>query len=1010
MKAESNALSAEERARLRDEIAEAGEPVAQFWPMKAFVHHNPIHGLEHLPFDEAVRYGKRLLGGNGYLSNAEYREFYREGRITDEAVREAFQRVGEDVPGPPSIRAGSREIRASEVLRLQLLFEFYPLEAAALPWHFANEGAIDGFRHDLPSESRHRIVQRIGREAHHERAYVTELWNGALTVLGLSDSLSSSYVNGASDRQDDDVHARSGARGASTDVELPAQTALSDWVERLADVSVVDRINEQLVKWIAAFVDEGLAGWGMPSRSAGFYAAWRDLARHDRSGRLLGIRHFVEKVAALPADPEEAIEGSLQRLRVPRDRWQDYLSRVLAQLPGWTGLIRWMGDNPDYPAQRRHPIDAVQYLAVRLFYEVELVQLEAWRQWEIEGNVPAIAGYWQDRREEYDAVPGNDPNAAAVGRDGWRLFHLAQFLELSPEEVRDLSRDDVRTLLGWLDGFPPERHGPVWLEAYEDVYRDDVVGKLLAHRGQVPEAKERPRAQAVFCIDVRSESYRRHLETQGPYETFGFAGFFGIPISHRVFDTAESVALCPVLLKPAHAVAESPRAGQDGALRLYTSGTRWQRIGDHLFHDLKQHPIASFILIDVLGFLFGLGLLGKTLLRRPYQAIVASVARWFAHPVSTEIPIDSMRSSTAVAGADADGSATPEALARGFTPVEQATFVENGLRTMGLTRNFGRFVVLCGHGSLSDNNPYGAALDCGACGGRPGDPNARIFAAMGNSPEVRRLLKERGLAVPEDTWFLAGKHNTNTDRVTLYDVEDVPASWSEELCTLQRDFEQAGAHQALERCHRIPEAPRDISPAKAYAHVEMRSVDWANPRPEWGLASNAAFLVGRRALSKGLDLEGRVFLHSYDPEADSEGAILEKIMTAPLIVGEWISMEHYFSGVDPWAYGSGNKVLHNVVSGVGLMLGRQSDLQTGLPLQTVNNGAIHHHEPMRLLTIIEAVPQVVASIIRKHELLQQLFHNQWVNLVTLDPHSSDVHRYNPDGTWERMAMTPAAGN
>jgi len=1006
--AESNALSAEDRARLRDEIAEAGEPVAQFWPMKAFVHHNPIHGLEHLPFDEAVRCGKRLLGGNGYLPNEEYRALYCEGRITDEAVRRAFERVGAHVPGPPSIQVGSREICASEVMRLQLLFEFYLVEPAALPWQFDSEGAIDRCRHDLPSESRRRIIQQIGREAHNdsshpERTYVTELWNGVLAVLGLSDPLSSSHLKSASDCCD-----TSGARHASTDIDLPAQRTLSDWLEQLADVSVVDRINEQLVKWIAAFVDEGLAGWGMPSRSAGFYAAWRDLARYDRSERFLGVRNFVEKVDALPEEPEEAIVWSLQRLRVPSERRQDYLSRMLAQLPGWTGLIRWMGDNPDYPAQQRHPIDAVQYLAVRLFYEVELVQLEARRQWGIEGTVPAIVGYWHDRRDEYAALvghasPGDDPNAVAVGRDGWRLFHLAQFLELSPEEVRGLSRDDVHTLLGWLDGFPPERHGPVWLEAYEGVYRDDVVGKLLAHRGQVPEAKGRPRAQAVFCIDVRSESYRRHLEAQGGYETLGFAGFFGVPISHRVFDTAESVALCPVLLKPAHAVAETPRAGQDGALQRYASGTRWQRIGDHLFHDLKQHPIASFILIDVLGFLFGLGLVGKTLLRRPYQAIVATVTRWFAHPVPTEIPIDSIPS-------PADGSATPQALARGFTLVEQATFVENGLRTMGLTRNFGRFVVLCGHGSLSDNNPYGAALDCGACGGRPGDPNARIFAAMGNSPEVRRLLKERGLAVPEDTWFLAGKHNTNTDRVTLYDVEDVPARWSEELRELRRDLEQAGAHQALERCHRIPKAPRDISSAKAYAHVEMRSVDWANPRPEWGLASNAAFLVGRRALSKGLDLEGRVFLHSYDPEADPEGAILEKIMTAPLIVGEWISMEHYFSGVDPWAYGSGNKVLHNVVSGVGLMLGRQSDLQTGLPLQTVNNGAIHHHEPMRLLTIIEAVPQLVESIVRKHELLQQLFHNQWVNLVALDPHSFDFHRYNPDGTWERMAMTAAAGN
>jgi len=225
------------------------------------------------------------------------------------------------------------------------------------------------------------------------------------------------------------------------------------------------------------------------------------------------------------------------------------------------------------------------------------------------------------------------------------------------------------------------------------------------------------------------------------------------------------------------------------------------------------------------------------------------------------------------------------------------------------------------------------------------------------------------------------------------------------LRELSRDLEQAGANQALERCHRIPQAPREIAPEKAYAHVEERSVDWANPRPEWGLSSNAAFLIGRRHLTKGLDLEGRVFLHSYDPESDPEGAILETIMMAPLIVGEWINLEHYFSGVDPWAYGSGSKVIHNVVSGIGVMLGSQSDLQTGLPLQTVNNGALHHHEPMRLLTIIEAPPDRIAPIIQKHTLLQHLFHNQWVNLVALDPATFNFHRYTSDATWEQMTLT-----
>ncbi|MFA9563026.1 MAG: putative inorganic carbon transporter subunit DabA, partial [Nitrospirota bacterium] len=387
----------------------------------------------------------------------------------------------------------------------------------------------------------------------------------------------------------------------------------------------------------------------------------------------------------------------------------------------------------------------------------------------------------------------------------------------------------------------------------------------------------------------------------------------------------------------------------------------------------------------------------------PYHAITSWIARWFAFSVPTQISVSAstkLRNSQGEEKSQAEES--PSGLAQGFSLSEQATFIENGLRAMGLTGNFGRLIVLCGHGSQTDNNPYFGALDCGACGGNPGDANARVFAAMANHIDVRRILKEKGLNIPDDTWFLPAKHNTTTDRVTFYDVKEFPLGHEEDLRLLIYDLEKAGAQQALERCRRIPRAPTAISPEQAFAHVEERSMDWASSRPEWGLAGNAAFLIGRRSLTKGLDLGGRVFLHSYDPIADPEGGILEKIMTAPLIVGEWINTGYYFSGADPWNYGSGSKVIHNVVGGVGVMLGSQSDLQMGFPLQTVNNGEIHFHEPMRLLAIIEAKMTVISSIIQKHEILQQLFHNGWLNLVALDPTTFECHRYDLDGTWVPM--------
>jgi len=1008
--ATKNSLTQEERKHLRHEIAEASEPIAQFWPMKTFIHHNPIHGLENLPFDQAIRKAKDLLGGEGYLPNDEYRQFYREGRITEEGVQRAFERVGPQEKTQSRIQIGSRWIAVTDVWRLHLLFGIEALDPALLTWEFTGVGATKRLRQDLLEESKRRIIGRTIEECEQcrdypEEAYLTNLWKSTLFALRLPDPFSGNHFH--------DGHYQADAHPSNEvqkmKIGLPTQRTVSDWVEELAGVSIVEQINNQMIKWSAAFVDEGLAGWEMPLRHWGFYTAWRDLAQRDPSGRFLGIRNCRRKVQDLPHEPEDAIVFSLHRLGIPPEQWTDYLSRQLAQLSGWAGFIRWRGENPAYHAQRTQPIDPVQYLAVRLFYEVELVQVVCQREWRIDGALPALVEYWQSHKDEYTHRMGTsshslDPGTHVTCHDAWRLFHLAQLLELSPIEVHDLLAAEVQLLLSWLDAFPADQHGPVWIEAYEDAYREQLLDKLSAHRGTVPPLDIRPSAQLVFCIDVRSESFRRHIEAQGPYETFGFAGFFGIPISHQAFDSEDRLALCPVILSPNHAVTEIPRSGEEQSLQNYSSGSRWHQLGHHVFHDLKHNPIGSMMLIDVLGFFFSLGLIGKAMILKPYHAMTAKIQTWFKFPVVTQIPVG-QSSSPSPLSPEKD---TSSGLAPGFSLIEQATFIENGLRGMGLTKNFARLIVLCGHGSTTDNNPYFGALDCGACGGNSGDPNARVFSAMGNAPEVRRILQERGLLIPDDTWFLAGKHNTTTDRVTFFDVVDVPASHAEDVRGLSFDLKQAGANQALERCHRLPQAPRNVAPEKAYAHVAKRSLDWANPRPEWGLASNAAFLIGRRGLSKGLDLGGRVFLHSYDPVPDTAGGILEKIMMAPLIVGEWINMEHYFSSTDPWAYGSGSKVIHNVVSGIGVMLGSQSDLQTGLPLQTINNGSLHHHEPMRLLTIIEAPPDRIAPIIQKHTLLQHLFHNQWVILVALDPATFNFYRYNPDSTWGHMA-SPMGG-
>lgn len=942
-------------------IEEAAEPVSQFWPMKGYVSHNPIMGLEHLPFDEAVNHAKGLFGADGYLPVSEYRALHQSGRITTESVDREIARLGPKDSASVSVQSGT--LSAAEIQKLHFLHGIDAIEPALLEWQLTSNGALQHARAGAKTTTN-----------------LDSLWQAVLSVLNLdSDS-----------KNDEEI------QESNNIVELPFRHTLSDWLDELTNSSIVSTIDQHVIKWTSSFSDEGMASWSMPGRKAGFYLAWRELAQHDASGRLLGIKNFSKKVASLADDPEKAIENSLNKLQIPEARWPDYVSRVLAQLPGWTGLIRWRGLNPDDPIQKAAPIDVVQYLAVRMFYEQELVELHAQRHWDIAGDLSAISSYLQENNQASNAKVSNHKRALAS--DAWRLFHLAQLLGIDGSAVASVSTDSAKQILQWLDDFPDDKQLPVWLEAYEDSYRVGLLQKIQSNRGQVAPLDGRALAQAAFCIDVRSEPFRRHFEAAGEVETLGYAGFFGIPISHRSYDTDESFPLCPVLLSPGNAIYELPREGQKDALEKYASGSRWQRLGSELFHDMKHSPIASFLLVDVLGLFFSLALFGKTLFRGTYNSIVGRVNKFFNHHFETEILAgEETGERPEVSGVSVD-------LTRGFAISQQADFIEGGLRMIGLTEKFGRFVVLCGHGSVTDNNPYSAALDCGACGGRHGDPNARTFAVMANNPEVRTELKQRGLDIPEDTWFLPAKHNTTADKVEFYDVIDVPESHREDLEKLNQAFIKGGQHQALERCQKIPGTPKNMTPEQAFAHVESRSFDWATTRPEWGLSGNAAFIIGRRTMTKGLNLEGRTFMHSYNALSDPEGAFLERIMTAPMVVTEWINMQYYTSATDPWKYGSGSKVIHNVVGGLGVMYGAQSDLATGLPLQTVNDGEIHFHEPVRLLVLIEADTNIIKGIIDKHELLQTFFHNGWLNLVAIDPNSGAFQRYNTEGAWEEISL------
>ena len=205
-----------------------------------------------------------------------------------------------------------------------------------------------------------------------------------------------------------------------------------------------------------------------------------------------------------------------------------------------------------------------------------------------------------------------------------------------------------------------------------------------------------------------------------------------------------------------------------------------------------------------------------------------------------------------------------------------------------------------------------------------------------------------------------------------------------------------------ERLTRMPDEPELTGNFNALNRAKIRSMDWSQVRPEWGLSGHTAFIAGRRKLTQGMDLEGRTFLHSYDSSKDPEGNALEVIMTAPMSVGQWINMEHYFSTVDVNVYGAGSKAYHNVVGNVGVMFGTQSDLSIGLPFQTVMDGEKPYHEPMRLFVIIEAPRKMIDAIISKHEMLQGLIGNQWLHIVSLDREDMEFYQRQPTSGWNHI--------
>ena len=648
-------------------------------------------------------------------------------------------------------------------------------------------------------------------------------------------------------------------------------------------------ISEEIAKWCAVHFDRNQCVWVSPWKDLGLFAAWKSAAAHDRKPEVFGLPGFRKFVRALPDDAAASLKWCVAALDPKDADLADFFHRHLAGNFGWAGHVQYLV-REDALRGNENPT-LLELLAIRLAYDAAL-----------------------------HAAFRKNPQVRSAWKTQAPVSHLS---ELDQALAR-------------------------WQSAYEAGYQKKLAADLVSQPATLSSA--RPTAQAVFCIDVRSEIARRHLEAALPgTHTLGFAGFFGFPVAHQPALACKSAPRCPVLLVPPINSRETPPAN---AARYQAEKGAWKAF--------QNSATSCFTFVETLGLAFG-------------SKLISARGKY-------------------------DASPAPKPEVAGLSSADRAALAEGALRGMSLTKNFARIVLLCGHGSHSANNPYASSLDCGACGGHAGDVNARLAAATFNDPEVRALLVEKGITIPDDTIFLAGCHDTLADSFLLYEKEEVPASHRTEVATLEAALAKAGAATRNERAPRL--GLGHLEGAALDSAVRSRGTEIAQIRPEWALANNAALIAAPRSRTAGLKLDGRVFLQEYDPSADPESKILTFILSAPVVVASWINLQYYGSRINPDQLAAGNKTIHQVIGGLGVIEGNAGDLCSGLPLQSIHDGKDFVHEPRRLTVVIESTPELIDAVLAAQPGVRELFDNQWIHLIVLHGKSASQRR---NGSWHPMA-------
>ena len=937
-------------------------------PITAFTFLNPLAGLEHISFDEALRQVPELFGCEAYLPESSYHRMLKQGRILESDLRDVLWH---------ELSYSADETVAALISRVDfrvslLLNSLQSGDNSELAWLLKESDALLRFRTETSEVNRTKLIA----ESRH--------W-----VAGHFDEPIS--------REFQDVLRR--ARAADSDSEIWEEVSLKlmwhyccagvrrvplirppvprsfrhrDLIVQATQSDPDEFVDGVLVQFCAAYLDQGFAQWRLPDRDAGFLESFCQLFQTSQIQQMPWMKRLRSEIVRLKEQchtPAEWIADSLVALGVTEEERDDYIRATLLALRGWAGMIWQTEIRPDRVYIASPPGTLLEFVAVRLLLD----RLAA------EHIVKTTLSWKRPLTELRDELRKQLPKHIKISNEqyAYRVFQCAQVNGWGPSTLASLSTPGWKELIQELAEFSEHERRRVFHIAYERRYARnamDAVGIRVSRPSVKPGI---PILQVTCCIDAREESFRRHIEEVSPdVETFGAAGFFGIPMYYRGLGDAHFSALCPIVVMPRFWLIEEPVYSMEEVARAKAKARKILGKATHRILEETHRSLGGAFVSALLGPLATAPLVGYTMFPGATAQLNTAARHFVEPPQITRLRLE--RAESVPPGPKDDQI--------GFTVAEMATLGGKLLRDIGLTDNFAPIVLFLGHGSACLNNPHKSAYHCGACSGGAGGPNARTAAAMLNDPRVRKTLATQGLQIPAETHFMGGQHNTATDEITFYDMELLPTWHVRRIQEIRKILSHACERNAQERCRRFETAEFDIAEDKALLHVQDRSQNLSETRPEYGNCTNALCIVARRERLRGLFLDRRSFLMSYDPtKDDADSSVLAGTLSAVVPVCEGINLLYTFSAIDRQGFGSGSKLPHNATSMLGVMDGAASDLRTGLPWQGVDI-----HEPMRLLFIIETTPDAMLNIMARNSTINRICRGGWVQLAVLDPNSSEI--------------------